>query len=74
MKRRFFIIRQERGSEKQTHANDGGVEKNDEDISLFVISFVFLYPLGLLAFTFVKPLVAFYLLLWSTISEIIEVK
>ena len=41
MKQRFFIIRQERGSEKQTHANDGGVEKNDENISLFVISFVF---------------------------------
>ena len=41
MKRRFFIIKQERESEKQTHANDGGVEKNDENISLFVISFVF---------------------------------
>ena len=37
----FFIIKQERGSEKQTHANDGGVEKNDENISYFVISFVF---------------------------------
>lgn len=43
MKRRFFIIRQERGSENQTHANDGGVEKNDEDISLFVISFRFFF-------------------------------
>lgn len=41
MKRRFFIIKQERGSEKQTHANDGRVEKNDENVSLFVISFVF---------------------------------
>ena len=41
MKRRFFIIKQERGSEKQTHANDGRLEKNDENVSLFVISFFF---------------------------------
>ena len=74
MKRRFFIIKQERESEKQTHANDGGVEKNDKNISLFVISFVFSLSTRPPRVYVCETPLAFYLLLWSTISERIEVK
>ena len=75
MKRRFFIIKQERGSEKQTHANDGGGEKNDEDISLFVISFVFsLSTRPPRVYVCETPRCFLFVAYSSTISERIEVK